>query len=110
MDYLAIQEADEAVGQGVQLLDDVIPEWRQHVNVDTLNMASVNFCVLGQIAGALGMGGPGGYRKMTQRLGLDIDSEITHGFETGVHTDWTLEVLQAFWIERIRDGAPGGHV
>lgn len=103
-DYLAIQEAEQAVDQGYQLLTEELgAEWPQYVNVGTLDMADPTLCVVGQIAQHLDVRGTphGRYNAMIVRLGLDPETEITHGFEVGIHTDWKLEDLRHAWAQRI---------
>lgn len=41
--------AAEAVANGAQALDDRYPGWWRHINLSTLNVASCNQCVCGQL-------------------------------------------------------------
>lgn len=47
---LDVTAAQQRVWRGAELLDRVYPEWREHVDVNTLDMTSGVHCVLGQLA------------------------------------------------------------
>jgi hypothetical protein len=65
----------EQVSNGVDLLDRFIPNWRKLIDTDELDLASVRWCILGQIFG--------GYSKGAEILrafeGDDFDEE-SYGF------------------------------
>jgi hypothetical protein len=48
------EDTQLAVKQGAYWLDQVYPEWTDHINLFTLNLVSAQKCVLGQIAGEFG--------------------------------------------------------
>jgi hypothetical protein len=39
----------ERINRGVALLDQVKPDWRDHVNADELDLYDTNACILGQL-------------------------------------------------------------
>lgn len=41
----------EAVTNGADWLDQVYPEWVEHINLEHLRIASPNHCILGQVFG-----------------------------------------------------------
>lgn len=86
---------EDNVRRGMVLLSAVTPDWRDHVNPDTLNMRSCDACVLAQVFGD--------YSRGRERLGIDnrhdvIDFGFTVG--NGYGFDETTErwfALQSAW-------------
>ncbi len=62
----------QEVERGIQLLDKRNPGWREKFNPDTLNLASMFHCTLGQVYGWWGDG--------MKELGLIGLEAIRHGF------------------------------
>lgn len=44
-------EHETEVRRGMDLLDEICPDWIDRVNLDTLNISSCTDCVLGQLCG-----------------------------------------------------------
>lgn len=40
-----------AVNNGIRLLDKENPDWRRHINIDTLDVSDCTNCILGQLYG-----------------------------------------------------------
>ena len=67
----------EQVAKGVALLDNKVPGWWQHINLDTLQMSDCSQCMLGQLFGhdietALG----------AKMFGLPIESKTAKELKT----------------------------
>jgi hypothetical protein len=60
------------VGAGAALLDDLVPDWYNTVDLETLNMYDPQLCVLGQVFGH--------YNDGNEALGLNGGGSISHGF------------------------------
>lgn len=43
---------EDSIRKGVAVLDKVLPDWRERINLDRLNVANYNLCVLGQVFGS----------------------------------------------------------
>jgi hypothetical protein len=78
-----------AVERGAALLDEKCPGWAERVDVESLNIASMRRCILGQLYGH--------YTTGRDRLELGIGS--TYGFDSHLrgydelNQDWRLAIL-----------------
>lgn len=62
------------VRKGAKLLDKHIPGWRAQIKVETLNLASADYCIVGQL----------GWWEPLKKMGLDCagpDTLAQYGFE-----------------------------
>jgi hypothetical protein len=87
-----------AVKKGVYLLDEQFPEWRQKIDLDSLELSSGHCCVLGQLYGYYSWG--------QRQLGLDNPSMF--GFEVpseNVEYQRSLayDALNELWAEHINE-------
>jgi hypothetical protein len=105
MDQQTVQDTPEVrVARGVALLDETVPDWRQRIDVETLDMTDGTQCVVGQVFAAAYWYGLG-------RLGLDEGSWDSHdyGFITEVaYEDYpdrmdvdATAALRDLWIQAI---------
>lgn len=62
----------EAVDEGMEFLNDEVPFWQDDVDIQTLDMATWNECLLGQMYGNFGLG--------LEALGIDEDEAQAMGF------------------------------
>lgn len=73
------------VAAGVDLLNERVPDWREHVDPDTLDLAGVFGCVLGQLAGHIAekdrYGLTAGYYGSLYALELPLNKAPDYGFE-----------------------------
>lgn len=60
----------ERVYRGATLLDRVIPGWENSVNLDALDMSSVESCILAQVFGT--------YNSGVEELGLPVLGDAAH--------------------------------
>lgn len=114
--------------KGVEWLDSIRPNWRELVNVNTLQMSSAHFCVLGQVFEAESDDQRPGFRHAVGTYGtyrtcdacdlnmLHADSECgydkldwaqQHGFNR--HDDMSYEVLYDLWHEVLTGELPEEH-
>ena len=70
MSYIA-----ECVANGVQFLDEKIPDWRDRINLETLDMSSPYNCVCAQVAGS--------FLDFCDTFDLEYEKQIHLGFEIG---------------------------
>lgn len=61
------------VAAGIALLDKEIPEWRDRINWDSLDMHSCTSCILGQVFNDYSVGIKYFMRKITDWLTLTYD-------------------------------------
>lgn len=79
------------VRRGAKFLDDspaVAPEWRERINVDTLDIDDAGYCILGQVFGSFEVG--------MRMLELSHERSIAYGFN-GWYLDMTP--LNIAWTE-----------
>lgn len=88
------------IAKGVKLLDQSQPDWRDEINLSTLDMGSNCYCVLGQLYGS--------YSAGADDLAIDLDSE-DYGFELPLSNDSRpatgYDILTKEWKEAI-EGPP----
>jgi hypothetical protein len=75
------------VANGVRLLDEKVPHWRDLVDADAINMANGAKCVVGQVLAPLV------FSTGVQQLGLRTTEDFAeHGFYVGLTDFLTLRV------------------
>jgi hypothetical protein len=86
----------DAVARGAALLDEKVPDWREHITIDQLDMGDCALCVLGQCFGDFVDG--------LEELGIDDDDARPgsyYGFDRlGTRAD-AYERLTAAWREEL---------
>jgi hypothetical protein len=90
----------ERVANGVKLLDEKLPEWREHVDPEILQMDSLSDCILGQTYGH--------WTTAQEELNMwSRTDQEAHGFEFSVneylHEDFPQlqDVLTQEWIKQL---------
>ena len=80
------------VANGVALLDERVPGWRENVDRDTLVMESLGSCILAQVFDDWGIG--------CNELDIagDRDAQVHYGFDL-THEEYTELDTQAHWYE-----------
>ena len=86
--------SDERIEAGIALLDEKVPGWEQHIDIQRLNMGDCKRCILGQLYGDYNIG----IKKL--EIGLMQDSEL--GFEVDSYEDESYDDLTEMWKEYIR--------
>lgn len=88
----------DAVARGVALLDEKVPDWRERINPEVLEMRHCFDCVIGQLFGD--------FDEVTQlgpiwptEFGFDITGEDVQG----TWRNW--EALNAAWRDALTEGA-----
>lgn len=89
-----LNEINDRVARGADLLSEKRPGWYDLINLDTLDISSVADCVLGQTYGDYGSG--------LIKLGVRAKGGA-HGFlcEPTAHEECTCNGLEAAWTARI---------
>jgi len=82
---------NEVVQAGMQVLDEKVPGWESRIDPETLDLASCQFCILGQIYGDYGVG----------RRALDLYSDYAHGFDVDGGVDRYYPLLTRAWLRVI---------
>lgn len=81
------------VAKAIELLDQIAPaNWRDEVNIDTLDMDSGEECVLGQIYGDYNVG-IAALREKAEEEGVSIDPDAFDAFDSGAYEDAWREAL-----------------
>jgi len=83
----------EQVDKGMDLLGRVIPNWRKLIDTDMLDLASVRWCILGQIFGDYSQGS-----EILSNVENDFDEE-EYGFCADPHT--ASDALTNEWKRRL---------
>lgn len=84
------QTARECVENGVELLDQHIPDWRDNIDVDTLVIHNPGACVLTQLYDDWDLG--------KSALGIQYPATADHGFDRH-YEDNPIERYTALQIE-----------
>lgn len=81
------QSIKERVQNGVDLLDERVPEWRNKVHAETLAMHDCFNCIIGQV---FGLRLDGEFSQMIRKMNVD---PFEHGFDAYVdeYKDLTKE-------------------
>jgi hypothetical protein len=100
----------EAVQRGAALLDDLDPQWFEHIDLGRLDMGECARCILGQIYGnyTTGLDRIGNDLDQPAWLGYSRDLEVSHGFEAEVITPADYIHLSLAWTAEIRRRRKGG--
>lgn len=97
---MSMEKAREAVSKGAKFLDNsnkVPNNWRERINLDTLDLNIASSCVIGQIFGS---GPVGTYYKALESLGVTrMGMEYTLGFNASRSVDFSYGELTAAWKE-----------
>lgn len=91
---------DECVALGMLFLDDAVPGWDDRITPKTLNMASSNDCVLGQLYGSYWVGMRQlrvGYHA-AERFGFAYDIKHCNSMLNGA-TEY--RVLTQAWVAKL---------
>ena len=86
----------DRVQAGMTLLDQRLPGWEDHIDLDRLDMRLFGSCILGQLYGS---------EVATENLGLQITDSyqtnqvVQHGFGSGEHS---YDDLTQAWREAIK--------
>lgn len=91
------------VDNGIELLDERVPDWRVLIDTDRLNMRDASSCVLAQVYSI-------SYPMAAYRLsGLQYFKHwsVAHGFTVPQYDldAWIWEELQAVWLDRLAQPA-----
>ena len=102
------QEIYDMVERGATWLDKRCPTWFQEINLDTLDLGSGNYCILGQTAKCLAPRASrwfgADYDTVCKRYGFHAWSKWMedHGFNTDFFNNYiTYEMLDVAWTEYI---------
>lgn len=88
------EAADEAVRRGMKWLDANVPNWREKVDVDSLDLQAPCGCVLGQIDGDF-------YEAVWKRR-LERQEVLDRGFTASPGI--TFRTLTAAWRRALKQG------
>lgn len=95
----------EKVKRGVRLLDKKIPNWRSKIDSETIDMAGIMNCVLGQLYGNYQNG-------LIKLFGRDTDFEtrrlqgIAHGFQLTDEEHQNYALLDHLWKVELNKKPP----
>jgi len=92
----------QQVSNGIQWLNSIEPGWKNLVNINKIDMANIEFCILGQIFGNYKIGCeklvPGISRKDA------YETIIFYGFTLSAEDHYVLKwrLLKEEWIKQIK--------
>lgn len=90
--------SQRSVGDGAALLDVQRPTWYLEIDLETLDISSLRYCVLGQIYGA--------FHDGMKELDFDVDRCVAHGFCAGENIEEDRKVhynqLTDYWRAEIQ--------
>ena len=72
-----MRKYQQAVTDGIKLLNKQFPRWKRRIKLEKLHMASSQHCILGQLYGSYGIG--------VNKIGLppfNFTERCNHGFTT----------------------------
>ena len=101
---------EQRVARGVALLDERVPDWRERINTDGLDMVTGTRCVVGQVQLSFDPLDWSPWHHGLGRLGLSTEADHDahdHGFITEIpdtdgHMDRdATESLHDLWIKAI---------
>lgn len=96
-------QAEDYAQAGYDLLNEQLPDWRQYIDIDTLQMSDPRLCVAGQ----LGSNHPRfadnnarlwkPYTVLVDSLGIaPYAAQVAHGFDA--YGSYNMQCLQDAWI------------
>lgn len=85
--------AKARVAAGAALLDELTPGWWRKVRSKTLDIASTQYCVTGQLFGS--------YARGLEALHLDNEQAPEYGFERG-DDGYNYPLLNTAWRDQIQ--------
>lgn len=109
MPVLTSTEMRERVARGVALLDEHVPDWRDRIDPNRLNMIDGCRCVLGQVFDAGPFAVESGYWIGAHELGLWDDIHIEQGMPVW-SIDWfgfaisnlhQVNALRQCWLRQL---------
>jgi hypothetical protein len=81
-----MRDYSNEVAKGIRVLDLQVPNWRQKIDVENLDLGSCSICVLGQVFGD--------YNDGIEELNVD-------GYEHGFNTTGSYAELKDAWVEAL---------
>lgn len=89
---------NEKVTKGALLMDEIFPDWHEHVDTKTLDISSINACVLSQVFGDYIKG----LEVISDHRGdwLNVFQQMDHGFDahrddfTDLTNLWIFQILE----------------
>ncbi|UJQ86919.1 hypothetical protein SEA_TREAT_84 [Streptomyces phage Treat] len=81
-----MRDYSNEVAKGIKVLDQQVPNWRQKIDVENLDLGSCSICVLGQVFGD--------YNDGIEKLNVD-------GYEHGFNTTGSYAELKDAWVEAL---------
>lgn len=94
----------EQINNGIALLDSREPNWRDDVDVNTLDLHSLDNCVLGQVFGDYGRGMEalfGGERWMYSEVNAEHGFEAPERDENGNYIARPYADLTEQWVKAL---------
>ena len=96
------------IDRGVLFLDETVPNWREQIDMTSLELDAPSHCVLGQVFGSWGTGTCAVYEFEADSELLDPDSDdvtyTAYGFEHDTYAGISYEDLQDAWERVIAGG------
>jgi hypothetical protein len=99
---------EQRVARGVALLDERVPDWRERIDTDRLDMVDGTACVVGQLQRSFDPEDWSPWHHGLERLGLSAEADYdahAHGFITETDYAWMdrdgTEALRDLWIKAI---------
>ena len=94
---------DERIDAGIALLDADMRNWRDKIDLETLNLETGHDCILGQVYGDLAkeMGIYSGFDAGKYHL-YGYENSSTYGFDVSYNLGDTYKGLQKAWVRKLQ--------
>jgi hypothetical protein len=98
----------EQIARGIALINEKMPDWRENISIESLEMSMGDSCILGQLYS-------GGYSEgIDHLLGCHVGPDerlafaVAHGFNIAEADEdgHAWEELQQAWITALQGGKP----
>jgi hypothetical protein len=93
-------ETEVAADKGARLLDAVMPTWHRHIDIDNLDIASLEWCILVQLFGGFSDGLATVFPAMQSESGL-TPPDLVSGYGFDGHDMTEARALTDAWVSEV---------
>lgn len=93
-----MKDFEKEVSRGIAFLDEHCPDWKNKIDLDTLDMKNCSYCVLGQVFGDWFKGKR--CLEIEDQVSVDLGFDISYSYP--YNYDWRR--LTSAWIKALETG------